>query len=69
MEVRVSRLDLWRKSGPSKEVAGHRPCGGIVLSLVGWPEWNTGMERRKGTRAERTGACWPLAGLVFIQVR
>ena len=24
------------------------------------------MERRKGMRAERTGACWPMAGLVCM---
>lgn len=69
VEGGVRRLDLWRKSGPGKEVAGHRPCGRTVLSTVGWPEWNTEMERRKGTKAERTGVCWPPAGLVFIQVR
>lgn len=54
---------LWRKSGPG------RGRSRIAFSMVGWLGWSRRMERRKGVRAERTGACWPLAGLVFMPVR
>lgn len=50
----------------AEEVAGHRPCGGIVFSVVGLLEWGSYSDgEKKGDWVERTRPCWLLAGLAF----
>lgn len=50
----------------AEEVAGHRPCGGIVFSVVGLLEWGSYSDgEKKGDWVERTSPCRLLAGLAF----
>lgn len=57
---------LVEESGPCRGGGGHRPCGGIVLSVAGLLEWGSYSDgEKKGDWAERTRPCWWLAGLEF----